>query len=471
MPEKQLAKRVAIVGAGLAGLSAAESLARQAKGKLEIMLFEGRRRPGGRAGSFTDPNSGETIDYCQHVLMGCCTNAIGLIERCGLMNRLRRYDALTFVHPQHPPSRFAASRLPAPLHLAGAIGALCYLTKQQKHEIRRGLFRLMRCNKEELASQTAGDWLRANGQSDETIGDFWDVILVSALGEQSDLVAMGPARKVLMDGFAAAKGASDLLVPAVPLSELFGQGVSQAVAQLGVNQRQASIRRVAFDSENAEAVIEAADGSRYQADHVIIAVPWHSTAKMLSDLAWDGLRQCQSFRPSSITGIHLWFDRPITELPHAVMVGSAAQWLFRDPLGNSSSGPSDEYYYQVVISASGESGALSKEVLLEQVLGEIRAVFPQAADASLIRSRMVSDPQAVFSITPEVEALRPPARTALPWLHLAGDWIATGWPATMEGAVISGRMAASSLMEQEFGQRVTVDPGLPRGWLADRMIK
>ncbi len=151
------------------------------------------------------------------------------------------------------------------------------------------------------------------------------------------------------------------------------------------------------------------------------------------------------------------------------MVGTISQWLFRDPI-DSTRGAQD-HYYQVVISASHDARQLPREALVDQVLGELRHAFPKAGDARLLRHRIVTDPKSVFSIRPEVEAIRPPARTPLPWLHLAGDWIATGWPATMEGAVISGRMAAASVLDREGLAPVSVDPGLRPAWLARWLIR
>jgi squalene-associated FAD-dependent desaturase len=458
-------KRVIIVGGGLAGMSAAEALARHGGDRFEISLLESKRATGGRAGSFTDPATGETVDYCQHVAMGCCTNLIGLLERCGLADSMHRYTELQFFHPEHPPSRFAASRfLPAPLHLARTVAGLRYLNRGQQRQIRNGLWRLLRCPSNSLHGHFGGDWLRANGQDAETIRIFWDVIVVSALGERTDVVAMSAVRKVFVDGFAVARGASDVLVPTLPLAELFGRRLFAAIAELGVRL----LTGMPVTSV-AERFIETGDGTRYDAEHVIVAVPWHAIASLMPHVELPGLDRYDRIPASPITGIHLWFDREITDRPHAVMVGTLAQWLFRQPFPNRSS--NRDCYYQVVISASHHSRTLPKEQLVETVLGELRDAFPAAKDAKLVRSRIVTDPKSVFSIRPEVNAIRPAAQTPLPWLHLAGDWIATGWPATMEGAVISGRMAASSVAGQENLPPIEIDPGLPRGWLSRSMVK
>lgn len=462
-------KRVVIVGGGLAGLAAAEALARRYGDRFEITLLEAKRAAGGRAGSFVDPSSGETVDYCQHVAMGCCTNLLGLLDRCGLADSMKRYRELQFLHPQHPPSRFAPSSfLPPPLHLARTIGAMRYLDAGHRSRIRRGLWRLLRSSSDTLRGQTAGGWLRANLQDDETIRAFWDVIAVSALGEQTDVVAMSAVRKVFVDGFAAASGASDVLVPCEPLSELFGRRLRLAIEKLGVKVLTgAPVANVRAAGQTSARVMT--DGRQHEADHLIVAVPWHSIAKLLADVDLAAVDRFDRIPASSITGLHLWFDREITRRPHAVMVGTTAHWLFRDPIQDRSCDATA--YYQVVISGSGDLRWQSKEQLMKTVLRELRAAFPAAHQANLVRSRVVTDPNAVFSLRPEVDALRPGSRTNLPWLHLAGDWIATGWPSTMEGAVISGRMAADSVAQRERIGSVEIDPGLRSGWLAKRIIK
>ncbi len=462
-------KRVVIVGGGLSGMSAAEALARQHGDRLKITLLEAKRTLGGRAGSFSDPSTGETVDYCQHVAMGCCTNLIGLLERCGLAHTMQRYTELEFLHPDFPPSRFIPSRwLPAPLHLARTITSLRYLSRAQCRQIRSGLLKLVRSPSDSLGMQTAENWLRENGQDAETIRDFWSVILVSALGEQTDAVSMAAARKVFVDGFAAARGASDLLIPKLPLAELFGQRLREELRTLGVDVLAGDgVKRIARSGSNI--AIETNRGIHHEADHVVVAVPWHCVADLVSPDVLPSVGQFAEFPASPITGLHLWFDRELTDRPHAVMVGTVAQWLFRQPWEDRSS--DCEAYYQVVISGSRQARSVAKETLVEKVLAELRDAFPAAKDAKLLRSRRVTDPHSVFSIRPEVDAVRPSARTPLPWLHLAGDWIATGWPSTMEGAVISGRMAASSVAEHEGWSPTAVDPGLPRGWLARRICR
>ena len=449
-------------------MSAAEALMREGDGRLEVELFESKRSAGGRAGSFTDANSGESVDYCQHVAMGCCTNLIGLLERCGQLRHWTRYSELEFRHLDFPPSRFSPSPwLPPPLHLLGGLVRLSHLDVAAKRKIARGVWKLMRTHTSQLCHTTAAEWLSQNGQDVDTNEGFWNVILVSALGETPDRVSMAAARKVLIDGFVAARGAADVLVPRKPLSELFGRDLPEVLRSIGVRTGTSSRIGALRRREDGRVELIAADGVLAVADHVILATPWYVSARLLTGhLPHAAVETMAAIEGSPISGVHLWFDREITDRPHTVMIGGVSQWLFRPRFG-ADANP----YYQVVISASSEVRDRAKSDVVSEVVKEVKTCFPEAEDAVLLRGLVVTDPRSVFSVRPSIDQVRPPSSTALPWLHLAGDWIATGWPSTMEGAVISGRMAASTVARQLGRREVRVDPGLPRGRIANWIIK
>ncbi len=489
------APRVVIIGGGIAGMSAAMALADcQRFGHLatplEIVLLESRKSTGGRAGSFSDAVSGETVDYCQHVAMGCCTNLLDLLRQCGLQDCFTRYETLTFYHPHTGLSSFRPHRwLPAPLHLNAALSGLRYLSQSQKHRIRCGLWALMRTSDNSLANTVAADWLARNKQDRELRMRFWDVILVSALGDVPERVSMQAARKVLIDGFTGARGASDVWVPNQPLSEIFGTAMFKQLAQRAVIVRtQSPVRSIQCpDHDSSRARVLLSSGERIEAGHVILATHWRSASRLIASLAaphqstaiLDWQRNLStvlsSIESSPITGLHLWFDRVLTPHPHVAMVGTISQWLFREPLQqpnpNHSSPPS--HYHQVVISGQHPLSDAPKETLIEHVMQELRDAFPAAQDAQLLQSRVVTDPTAVYRVSNEFQSHRPNPKTALPWLHLAGDYIQTGWPATMEGAVISGRLAAQLVTEQLSPNSVPplVHSGLLRGLLARMLIR
>jgi uncharacterized protein with NAD-binding domain and iron-sulfur cluster len=183
--------------------------------------------------------------------------------------------------------------------------------------------------------------------------------------------------------------------------------------------------------------------------------------------AVTGIDQFERIEGAPITGVHLWFDRPITPLPHAVLVGTLAQWVFNRA---DEAGQPGEHYYQVVISASRSLAESQRDATVAQITRELAAVFPAARQAKLLRWRIVTEPAAVFSASPEIERIRPPQKTAIGNLALAGDWTETGWPATMEGAVRSGYLAAEAILAH-FGRptRLLVDD-LPTSWLANLLL-
>ncbi len=223
--------RIAIVGGGLAGLAAADRLI----GDHEVDVIEARRRVGGRAGSFADPADGNRqVDYCQHVAMGCCTALLDLLTRSGQIDQWTRYRRLNFYHRQTGISRFEPSRrLPAPLHLMPTIAAMRYFSIGQKRRLAAAMIRLMRTPSAALTEVTAGDWLAGQNQDDDLRRRFWDVILVSALGERTEVVSMAAARKVIVDGFAAHRDAADVWVPRRPLSQLLGEDLATLAGRPG----------------------------------------------------------------------------------------------------------------------------------------------------------------------------------------------------------------------------------------------
>jgi len=182
------APRIAIVGGGLAGLAAAVALVERG---CRVELFEARRKLGGRAGSFAERTSGESIDHCQHVAMGCCTNFLDFCSRAGLSELFKRYDTLHFFGPDGQRSDFRpAGWLPVPLHLAGALLNLSFLSLGDKLSLARTMLRLMNTPATDRANgPTVLTWLKQQGQSAAAIERFWQVVLVSALGESLDRAA------------------------------------------------------------------------------------------------------------------------------------------------------------------------------------------------------------------------------------------------------------------------------------------
>jgi squalene-associated FAD-dependent desaturase len=427
---------VAIVGGGLAGLACAAGLGRA--GGVRVTLLESKSSIGGRAGSFTDPATGELVDACQHVAMGCCTNFLHFCRDAGLGDWLAPQPRLSFMTPDRRVSRFQADRWPAPFHLSRALLAAHYLSPVEKLRIGYGLSQLLKLDPSH--DEPLDPWLRSHAQTDRTISRFWSITLTSALNESTERVGTKYARKVFADGFISHRDAWKVWIPTVPLGELYGPKLTGYLASLNVNiETNAAVRSVSFDGTPTA---RFRDGRTITADRIVLAVPFGR----VFDLLPASFRQEPFFSPvheltpSPITSVHLWTDRPFTSLPHIVFVDSPCQWGFARTLTNG------ESYFQVVVSASRELKSLGRDEIARRIMNELRSLFPDFRHAQLLRSKVVTEHAATFSAVPHVDRLRPPQETPVPGLTLAGDWTRTGWPATMEGAVISGYRAAEVVL-------------------------
>jgi squalene-associated FAD-dependent desaturase len=447
---------VAIIGGGLAGLAAAVAAVQRG---MRVELFEQAPQLGGRAGSFVDSETGQRIDYCQHVAMGCCTQFLDFCRRTGIDDFFQRTAKLHFIGPEGTRHDFAPSRwLPPPLHLLPGLMNLKYISLFERWGIVRTLGKLVRQPISSLPTGegTIGAWLRRQGQSERVIERFWSVVLTSALGETVDHASLATAQRVFLDGFLASRGASDLVLPRLPLGEIFHDRVGRWLAQRGVEVHlNATVRRI-----EANGVV-LADGTRRQFDFTVVAVPCRNIRRLLAEdllAAMPELANVERIEPAAITAVHLWFDRPITNLPHAVLVGRLGQWMFANIKPRPVVAPQGAttgrgfmpgaWYCQVVISASHRLPERKHDEWLSDIVCELAAIWSAAGEARLLHGRVVTQPAAVFSVSPEAEQFRPPQRTPIENLALAGDWTATGWPATMEGAVRSGCQAVERLCKQ-----------------------
>jgi zeta-carotene desaturase len=293
---------------------------------------------------------------------------------------------------------------------------------------------------------------------------FWQLVLVSALNETLDRAALGYAAKVFVEAFLSNSRGWWLGIPAVPLGALYGDNLCRTLSRYGGTVRlRTQAEKVESDQSNALQV-HLAGGERIDADKVIVALPWHAVSGLLPEGAGAPAVPDQELAPSPITGIHLWFDREVTDLEFAALPGRPIHWFFnksrthlRDPHGGS--------YLQLVTSASRDWMGRAKGHILDLALTELKQLLPAARSARVMRSSVLKEPAATFSPSPASEVLRPRVGTKLPNLFLAGDWVRTGWPATMEGAVRGGYLAAEAALESDGHPARLVAPPLPRSGL------
>ncbi|MBI1345860.1 NAD(P)-binding protein [bacterium] len=455
---------VLIIGGGLAGLACAAGLALH---QVPAVILESRPRLGGRASSFQDRATTEWVDNCQHVAMGCCTNFRHFCRITEIEDQFQAAETLYFVGDHGRIHRFAANPGPAPLHLAMAFAGLGYLTWADKLALARGLSALARQTQFD-DRQSFAEWLAAHKQPSHVIERFWHVVLVSALSESLDRISVPHARKVLVDGFLRHRDAWKVSIPRTPLEEVFGTQVRRWLETRGVQIHTLTAAESIQLRDEEVAGIQLRDGTTRTAADYVLAVPWHCVPRLLPE-EWrkqSPFEELSQLESAPISSVHLWFDRPVMPLPHAVFTQGLVQWVFQRSDPQESGASESSCYYQVVISASREVVATETEVIQQRVLDELANVWPAVRSAKLLAARQVTEHRAVFSVTPGVESLRPRQQSPWPNLQLAGDYTQTGWPATIEGAVRSGFLAAENVLKRRGRDVSLIQPDLPTSWLS-----
>ena len=442
MPEN---RTVAIVGGGLAGLAAAVALG---SSNHRVTVFEARPFLGGRATSYplhTGDDSSTTIDNCQHVLLRCCTNLLNFYGRLGVRDRIRFYREFYWIEPGGRTSVLRRGLLPAPLHFTESFVKLRFLSISDKLSLASGLLALKYeyGKRTDLDRISMLDWLYEKGQTARTIERFWRQVLVSAVNEDLDRMAAAHGLQVFYRGFLAQADAYEMGVPAVPLAKLYSEEAWSQYPEITIRRR-APVQQVSIENSRVTALL--VNGEAVQADAYILAVPFERLPVLAPGLEMD----FSSFRHSPIAGIHLWFDRPVTDLPHATLLGRTIQWMFNKRDGK---------HIQVVVSASRSLTETPRAEVIALALAELKEFFPRVQEAKLERAHVIKEMRATFSAAPGLENQRPSSATPVGNLFLAGDWTQSGWPATMEGAVRSGYLGAEAVTKSfDNGQRFVV-PG------------
>jgi len=482
---------VAIAGGGLAGLAAACALSDSG---FNVTLFERRPYLGGRASSYEHPGTGEVVDNCQHVLFRVCTNLVEFYKRIGVEDKIRWYDEMTFIEPGGRTSIMRASPLPAPLHTAPSFLQFPFLNARDKLVISQAIAALM-FTKQPDTGRSFQDWCRQHHQTENAIERFWKPILVSALSEDLDLISISYAAQVVRESMKSPE-ARHMGVPTIPLTDLYNRAGDYIRARNGKIKFRTSVEM--FSPEPSQVRVRVGDGEELF-DYLVLALPFENLDRVLPQTPESSaLREkLTHFESAPITGIHLWFDRQITDLDHAVLLDRTIQWMFNksrllttrasaadsgaetveeasaraahereghdfssEPALSKRSAPKgaakatslenralapEGSYIELVVSASKNLIDKSRAEIVDLALKEVREFFPAARAANLVKSTVIKEVRATYSPRPGIDVHRPQQTTAWPRVFLAGDWTATGWPATMEGAVRSGYLAAEAL--------------------------
>jgi squalene-associated FAD-dependent desaturase len=453
MTPNSIQPTIAIAGGGLAGLAAACALANSG---FRATVFERRPYLGGRASSYEHPGTGEVIDNCQHVLFRVCTNLVEFYRRIGVEDQIRWYADMTFIEPGGRASRMRASALPAPLHTAPSFLRFPFLGAKDKLVISRAIAALTLTAQPDTG-QSFLDWCHRHNQTEAAIERFWKPILVSALSEHLDRISISYAAQVVRESMKSPP-ARHMGVPSLPLTDLYNKAGDYIRARGGEIRLRTSLEAFSPHASYVQLRLTGADTNEDKNndrsfDYLILALPFNTIDRVLPDnpSAAPLRENLTHFESCPITGIHLWFDRQITDLDHAVLLDRTIQWMFHKSRllttrGAATHAQPHGSYIELVVSASNSLIDKSRSEIVDLALKEVREFFPEARAASLLKSTVIKEVHATYSPRPGIDAHRPPQSTAWPRVFLAGDWTATGWPATMEGAVRSGYLAAESLL-------------------------
>jgi squalene-associated FAD-dependent desaturase len=452
---------VVVVGAGVAGLAAAVALAGAGA---QVTLLERRPYIGGRAYSYDHPALGETIDS-QHVVLGCCTNILELAAQAGMAHTIRWYDEMTFLESGRPRTILRPGSLPAPGHQTLSFLRAPMLTLRDKAGIAQGLMHFLRGYPSD-DSESFASWLKRTGQTKRAILHFWEPVVVGALNDTFERCSVKYAGKVFHEVFLRSPEAGRLGIPAAPLTEFFSP-VADLAERLGVQVKlKTGIDRIEQIPEGTWK-IQAGDETHFTRN-VILATDFKQTRALVSSLdtqvpsPWQTDEGFNQFVAAPITTIHLWYDRDVTELDHAVLLDTRIQWMFAK--SRIRQWPKERgSYLELVISASWPELEMSRDEILSSALREAELFFPAIRQAKLLKSGVLKEARATFSVTPGLDQFRPTQTTQWPGLFLAGDWTATEWPSTMEGAVRSGRLAAGAVLGTPTRFMASETP--PRGFM------
>jgi squalene-associated FAD-dependent desaturase len=436
---------VTVAGGGLAGISAACDLA---EAGLKVTLVEKRPFLGGRAYSYLDKRSRVEVDNGQHVFLGCCTGYIGLLKRLGVWHKayLQRRLHVRVIDKVWGESALRSERLPPPLHLLPSLLRFRSLSPAEKARAAYAMARIRSLDRSahpELDDVTFADWLRAHGQTENAVRGFWNLIVLPTLNGDITTVSADLALMVFQEGFLRDRDGANVGWSRVGLSALLAEAAREYIESRG--------GQVLLDSAISGVGVEegraVAGGPVEPSDYLVLAADPRSLTALLPKTLREEpfFARIEAIATSPIVNVHLWYDRPVTEIEFAAFLNTPLQWVFNKSKLWGEEG--DGQYLDISLSGADEFVDLPAREIIELFGREMQSLFPAARTAQIKRALVVKQRDATFAARPGVGRLRPAQRTPVGNLFLAGDWTATGWPATMESAVRSGRLAALEVLK------------------------
>ncbi len=444
-----VAPNALVLGGGLAGIAAALQLAELG---WNVTLVEARASLGGRAFSYRDPDSSREVDNGQHVIVGACSNLIEFLERLGVIENWHlqnRLDVPVYNRAGRL-GRLSGIPLPAPGHLLLALLRYPHIGTADKLRAVRGLVAAWRIDRSTpgLDEMTFHAWLRERGQTERSIRNLWNVLIEGTLNDDIRDVSAAMGLMIIQEGLLRGRHDANVGYPRVPLNDAIGRPAARELDKLGVRQVTGrTVRQINTNPDLSVRSVTVNDGDEIVADIYISALPFWILPGIIPDNLADQkpFSTITGLRTSPIVNVHLLYDRHVMDEDFCYIVDSPLQWVFNDSAIRRDAS-AQEQALTVSISAAWNHIDNLRADIVETIAAEMRETFPGAARAELKNAVVVKQRNATFRCTPGAGSLRPGPTTASPNLFLAGEWTDTGWPSTMEGAVISGYNAVAVIM-------------------------
>ena len=444
---------VVVVGGGFAGLSAAAALA--ARGR-RVLVADARAQLGGRATAFRDRGTGELVDNGQHVMFGCYRATFEFLERIGALDRVRIQPSLAvpYIDRDGRRSVLQCPKLPSPYHLLAGLLNWSAIPWRDRLSIVKLAGPLRRARQELKRTGfvsaeprgTVSEWLTAHGQGATLQSWLWEPLAVAALNQSPAVASAAPFVRVLAEMFGPDARDSALVLPTHPLHEMYAEPARRFIESRGGEVRVNALARVVTEHGRVSGV--DIRGERVSASRVIAAVPWFDLGRLFlpgpPDQLADVLTAANAMQSMPIVTVNLWYDRRVMDETFVGLPGRQMQWVFDKRIAFGG----DASHLSLVSSGATELTSKGQEELTTLAAREVEDALPAARQSRLLRATVVREKHATFSLAPG-QPPRPPTRTPVDGLYLAGDWIDTGLPGTIESAVISGHRAAQQMLNDE----------------------